>query len=163
MKKLILTIVAAGALATAQAQLLSPQAFNGAVLGTFIGGIAGGDCHHGFSGEGAAIGAGIGWLAGALVGAAERQSYYGSQPYYYAPAAPYAQPGYGYVYTPVYASPPAYVSAAPPVPQAVPVASPPQRATPATRAAPRTYWTAAKAVPAPQIPDAPRVPDAPTF
>lgn len=151
MKKLILTILAGSALATAQAQLLSPQAFNGAVLGSLIGGIAGGDCHHGFSGEGAAIGAGIGWLAGALVGAAERRSYYASQPYYYAPAAPYAQAGYGYVYAPANVYTPA------PTPQAAPAAPP------AKRPAPQTDWSAVKRVAQLQIPDAPRVPDAPTF
>jgi len=163
MKKLILTILASSALATAQAQLLSPQAFNGAVLGSLIGGIAAGDCHHGLSGEGAAIGAGIGWLAGALVGAAERRSYYASQPYYYAPAAPYAQPGYGYVYAPAYVAPPAYAYTPAPVPQSAP-AAPAQPAPPrAARPAPRTYWAAARPVAQPQIPDAPRVPDAPTF
>lgn len=105
MKRLISIILACGGLAGAQAQLLSPEALNGAFLGTMIGGIAGGDCHHGFSGEGAAIGAGIGLLAGAVVGEARRQDFYASQPAYYYPAPAYAQPGYGYAYAPPYAAP----------------------------------------------------------
>jgi hypothetical protein len=82
MKRLILTILTAGALTSASAQLFSPEALNGALLGTFIGGIAGGDCHHGFSGNGAAIGAGVEFLVGAVSGAVQRRDYYASQPYY---------------------------------------------------------------------------------
>jgi hypothetical protein len=163
MKRLILTILAASALMTARAQLFSPQAFNGALLGTFIGGIAGGNCHTGFSGEGAAIGAGIGWLAGALVGAVERQSYYASQPYYSYPAAAYAQPGYGYVYTPAHTTTPAYTYVPQPVPSAVPAAPPPRPTAPMTAPATTTRWAAVSQVVTPQIADAPRVPDAPTF
>ena len=83
MKRLILTILAAVVLTSASAQLFSPEAPNGALLGTFIGGIAGGDRHHGFSGNGAAIGAGVGLLAGAVAGEVQRRNYYASQPYYY--------------------------------------------------------------------------------
>jgi uncharacterized protein YcfJ len=111
MKRLILTIIAAGTLTSALAQLFSPEALNGAFLGTVIGGIAGGGHHHGFSGNGAAIGAGVGLLAGAVVGEARRESYYASQPYYYYPAPVYAQPGYGYA--PAYVSAPVYISAPP--------------------------------------------------
>ena len=113
MKRLILTILAAGALTSASAQLFSPQALDGALLGTVIGGIAGGNHHHGFSGSGAAIGAGVGLLAGAVVGEAQRKSYYASQPYYYYSAPVHAQPGYGYGYAPAYVSAPVYVSAPP--------------------------------------------------
>jgi uncharacterized protein YcfJ len=83
MKRLILTILAAGVLTSASAQLFSPQALDGALLGTFIGGIAGGNRHHGFSGNGAAIGAGVGLLAGAVAGEVQRRNYYASQPCYY--------------------------------------------------------------------------------
>jgi uncharacterized protein YcfJ len=83
MKRLILTILAAGILTSASAQLFSPEALNGALLGTFIGGIAGRNCHHGFSGNGAAIGAGVGLLAGAVASEVRRQNYYASQPYYH--------------------------------------------------------------------------------
>src|ERR1035437_4858531 len=83
MKRLILTILTAGALTSGSAQLFSPESLNGALLGTVIGGIAGGNCHHGFSGSGAAIGAGVGLLAGAVGGEVQRQNYYASQPYYY--------------------------------------------------------------------------------
>jgi uncharacterized protein YcfJ len=113
MKRLILTILAAGALTSASAQLFSSEALNGAFLGTVIGGIAGGNHHHGFSGNGAAIGAGVGLLAGAVVGEAQRQSYYASQPYYYYPVPLYAQPGYGYVAAPAYVAVPAYAPAPP--------------------------------------------------
>ncbi len=113
MKKLIVIAVACGGLVGAQAQLFSPEAVNGALLGTMIGGIAGSDCHHGWSGEGAAIGAGVGLLAGAIVGEAQRQSYYASQPACYYPATTYAQPGYGYVCAPAVAYAPGYAPAPP--------------------------------------------------
>ncbi len=112
MRRLILVILACSGVAGAQAQLFSPEAVNGALLGTMIGGIAGSDCHHGFSGNGAAIGAGIGLASGAILGEVQRQSAYNSQPYYYYAPPPNAQPGYGYVYAPAYAYAPA--SAPPP-------------------------------------------------
>jgi hypothetical protein len=138
MKRLILTILTAGARTSASAQLFSPESLNGALLGTMIGGIVWGDCHHGFSGSGAAIGAGVGLLAGAVVGGVQRQNYYASQPYYYYPAPVYVQPVYQ-----------AYPSAQPPASPAAP--------------APQAYRPAANRVWAHQIPDAPLVPDAPTF
>jgi hypothetical protein len=96
MKKLVLSVVAGCIFTTAQAQLVSPEAFGGALWGSLIGGIAAGDCRHGFSGEGAAIGAGVGLLAGALAGEARRQAYCEGPVYYYgAPGPVYAQP---YVY-----------------------------------------------------------------
>src|ERR1035438_2717981 len=105
MKRLILTILTAGALTSAPAQLFSPDSLNGAFLGTVIGGLAGGNHCHGFSGSGAAIGAGVGLLAGAIVGEARR--------YYYYAAPVYATPGYGYAYASAYMSAPAYVTAPP--------------------------------------------------
>jgi predicted lipid-binding transport protein (Tim44 family) len=138
MKRLILTILTAGVLTSASAQLFSPESLNGALLGTMIGGIAGGDCHHGFSGSGAAIGAGVGLLAGAVVGEVQRQNYYASQPYYYYPAPVYAQPVY-----------PVYLPAQPSAPRAAPT-------TRVSRPVASSAW-------AHQIPDAPLVPDAPTF
>jgi len=45
-------------------------------LGTFIGGIAGGNHCHEFSGQGAAIGAGVGLIAGSLLGESRRHDYY---------------------------------------------------------------------------------------
>src|SRR5437773_2399497 len=68
MKKLVLTVLSASALISAQAQLISPEAWNGAFWGSLIGGVAGSGHHHGFSGQGAAIGAAAGLLLG---GAAE--------------------------------------------------------------------------------------------
>lgn len=116
MNKCVLSLLLAGGTSvSSQAQLFGPEAFTGALFGTFIGGIAGGDHCHGFSGEGAAIGAGVGLLAGALVGEANRRSYAYSAPGYYYSYAPVAQPGYGYVYAPVYApAPPPTVVVAPP-------------------------------------------------
>jgi uncharacterized protein YcfJ len=110
MKRLILTILTAGALTSAPAQLFGPDSLNGAFLGTVIGGFAGGNHHYGFSGRGAAIGAGVGLLAGAIVGEARPNDYYASQPCYYATPV-YATPGYGYAYAPAYVSAPAYVAA----------------------------------------------------
>jgi len=52
-------------------------------------------------------------LAGAVVGEAQRQRYYASQPAYYYPATTYAQPGYGYIYAPPYAYTPVYAPAPP--------------------------------------------------
>ena len=133
MKKLILITLASSVLAGAQAQLFSPEAFGGALLGTVIGGIAGSNCHHGFSGNGAAIGAGVGLAAGAILGEVRRQNDYASQPYYYYPA------------------PTAYVQSVLP-----------GQPTPA-QPAPQAYWAAPGQAKVHQIPDAPRVPGAPTF
>jgi uncharacterized protein YcfJ len=72
-----------------RAQLLRSESVEGALWGGLIGGIAGGSRCHGFSGEGAAIGAGVGLIAGTLIGESRRQSY--SDYYYDSP---------GYVYTP---------------------------------------------------------------
>jgi len=95
MKKLILTCLAGGTLLTAQGQLFSPESLGGAFWGSLIGGIAGGDCRHGFSGEGAAIGAGVGLIAGAIAGESRRYDYYDSPTYVYH-SAPSVSLGYGY-------------------------------------------------------------------
>ena len=52
MKRLILILCLSGGVAGAQAQLFSPEAIGGALMGTVIGGFAGGDCHDSFSGDG---------------------------------------------------------------------------------------------------------------
>ena len=101
MKKLLLTCLTGAMLCSAQAQLFSPESFGGALWGAVIGGIAGGDCHNGFSGDGAAIGAGIGLVAGSLVGEARRREQYYAQPQTVV-SEPAAVAGYGYspyVYT----------------------------------------------------------------
>jgi uncharacterized protein YcfJ len=99
MKKTILTCLVGATLLTAQAQLFSPESLDGAFLGSLIGGIAGSDCRHGFSGNGAAIGAGVGLIAGALAGEARRRDayydYYDSPAWVYAPG-PVVSIGYGY-------------------------------------------------------------------
>ena len=69
MKKLVLTLGLVAALMPARAQLFSPESFSGAAFGAMMGSIIGGDCH-GPSGKGAAIGAGVGLLAGAALAAA---------------------------------------------------------------------------------------------
>jgi uncharacterized protein YcfJ len=93
MKKLLVTVIASATLFSAQAQLFSPDALGGAALGSWIGAIAGSDCH-GLSGEGAAIGAGVGLLVGALAGEARRSEYEVVEPIY-VPAATVSL-GYGY-------------------------------------------------------------------
>lgn len=104
MKKLLVTVMAGATLLSAQAQLFSPEALNGAMFGSLIGGLVGGSghngcgyyygCGNGFSGQGAAIGAGVGLLAGALVGHARQNEYYAGQPVY--TPAPAVNLGYGY-------------------------------------------------------------------
>lgn len=120
MKRAVLALLASGAFALpGHAQLFGPESLTCGVFGALIGGVAGGDCRHGFSGEGAAIGAGVGLLAGALIGEANRQSYYSSTVvsaspgYYYAGTVPAAQSGYGYVEAPVYQSQPVVIAAPP--------------------------------------------------
>lgn len=95
MKKILLSCVAGAALLPAQAQLFSPDSLNGAFWGSLIGGIAGGDHRHGFSGNGAAIGAGVGLIAGAIAGESRRYNYYDSPSYVYS-TAPSVSFGYGY-------------------------------------------------------------------
>src|SRR5436305_1323954 len=106
MKKLILALWLGGGLFTAQAQLFGPEAWGGAFWGSIIGGIAGSGGHC-FSGTGAAIGAGVGFVAGAITGEVRRQEYCARQPYAYYPYPapyPYANPYYpapGYYSYPV--------------------------------------------------------------
>lgn len=111
MKKILLTCLAVVALLPARAQLFGPESLGGAFWGSLIGGIAGSDSRHGFSGKGAAIGAGVGLVAGALVGESRRNYYYDSPGYVYSPA-PSVSFGYGYGYhdssTYVYYSPNRY-------------------------------------------------------
>ena len=95
MKKFIWSCATVAMTLSAPAQLFSPESLSGAFWGSMIGGTVGGDCHNGFSGEGAAIGAGVGLLAGALAGEARRNYYGDPQPYVYAPA-PAVSVGYGY-------------------------------------------------------------------
>jgi uncharacterized protein YcfJ len=95
MKRLFWTCVTIAVTLSAPAQLFSPESLSGAFWGSMIGGVVGGDCHNGFSGEGAAIGAGVGLLAGAITGEARRNYYGDPQPYTYAPA-PAVSAGYGY-------------------------------------------------------------------
>jgi len=73
MKRLLFSLVVAGSLMSAHAQGLPPESFGGALWGAMIGGMLGGDCCHGFSGTGAAIGAGFGFIAGTIAGEARRQ------------------------------------------------------------------------------------------
>ena len=79
-----LTVVLA--LHSASAQLFSPASLQFGLLGAFIGGAAGDGRHCGWSGDGAAIGAGVGLVAGALISESRRQQYYNS-PYDYPPPA----------------------------------------------------------------------------
>lgn len=134
MKRAIAIMVVALACRTAWAGL-PPESFGGALWGTMIGGLWGGNCHDSWSGQDAAIGAGIGFVVGTLAGEARR-----AEERRYVIAAP----AYGYTVP---------VSSAQP-PMSVPV--PPQIDLPKQ---PRTWASKSQH----QIPDAPRVPDAPTF
>lgn len=80
-----------------RAQLFRPEAVDGALLGGLIGGIAGSDRCHGFSGRGAAIGAGVGLLAGTLIGESRRYDYQAEPVYAYHPA-PRVNVSFGYGY-----------------------------------------------------------------
>ena len=144
MKKIALTLLAAALHLSAAAQLFSPESFSGALWGSLIGGVVGGDCRHGFSGEGAAIGAGAGLLAGAILGETRRQDYYCAQP---CVCATTPSAGYGYSYSPA----PACSS---------PCFKPQTRQARSACTAKRNSWSQPVFH---QIPDAPRVPDAPTF
>ena len=100
MKLWTASLTAVLALNGASAQLFSPESIQYSLLGAFIGGVAGGNNHYhcgyyGWSGEGAAIGAGIGLVAGTLIGETRRQQY-ASAPYAYP-----ATPGYGYAPAPL--------------------------------------------------------------
>ena len=97
MKKVVVLLLSLAALAPARAQWLHPEAVEGALLGTFIGGIAGGNHCHGFSGEGAAIGAGVGLIAGSLIGESRRDRYY-EEPGYVYPTSSSVNVSFGYGY-----------------------------------------------------------------
>jgi hypothetical protein len=151
MKKLALTVILMSTmLVPGRAQLFAPEAWSGAFFGSLFGGLAGADCHHGFSGTGAAIGAGVGFTLGAIAGESNRRASYAYGTPGYGPVA-YAQPGYGYTYT--YATTPS----CPPAPH---VAKPLR---PATKRIAKPAPVAKHPLAVVQIPDAPRVPDAPSF
>jgi len=91
-------LTATVALQGATAQGLPPESFAGTFWGAMIGGALGGDRHCGWSGDGAAIGAGIGFVLGTISGEARRQQYYNNSPYIYS-ASPYGY-RYGAEYAP---------------------------------------------------------------
>src|SRR5688572_8489916 len=97
MKKVAVILLSLTALVPSQAQWLRPEPLHGALWGGLIGGIVGGDRCHGFSGEGAAIGAGIGLLAGTLASESRRNYYYDSPSYVYA-TTPNVNVSFGYGY-----------------------------------------------------------------
>lgn len=97
MKKVAVILVSFVALVQSQAQLLRPESLDGALWGGLIGGIAGGDRCHGFSGRGAAIGAGVGLLAGSLIGESRRYDYDDAPGYVY-PTTPGVSVSFGYGY-----------------------------------------------------------------
>ena len=96
MKRIALTLLAAGALFTAQAQLFNPDSWNGALLGGIVGGIIGNNVHH-QTWQGAAIGAGSGYVLGNIVHGARSTDNGPANANNYA-----SYPGYGYYY-PAYA------------------------------------------------------------
>lgn len=95
MKRLILTLFAASALMSAQAQFFSPEAANGTFVGALAGGIFGG--HH--PGRAIAIGAASGLFLGSVAHAVNEErygyGYYSTYPYYgYGYYAYHPQPAY---------------------------------------------------------------------
>jgi uncharacterized protein YcfJ len=98
MKIWFVNLAAALALNGASAQVFSPESFQFSLLGAIMGGSVGGDYHCGhyhWSGENAAIGAGVGLLAGTLIGEVRRQQY-SNAPYSYPPPASGYHHGYNY-------------------------------------------------------------------
>jgi uncharacterized protein YcfJ len=65
MRKLLGFILLGLSVAGIQAQLFTPESFAGAAVGGVAGGVIGHN-HHGQTAEGAAIGAGVGWLLGSI-------------------------------------------------------------------------------------------------
>ena len=96
MKWCLFILITALAVPATKAAGLPRESVGGAVWGALIGGLAGGDCRHAWSGKGAAIGAGVGFVAGTLAGesrrAAEGQYYYSQPTRYTYVAQPVATP-----------------------------------------------------------------------
>ena len=176
MKKIVTILLGCAAVIPARAQWLPSEAVQGAFWGGLIGGIAGGNRCHGFSGESAAFGAGIGLIAGTIVGESRRNNHYYDAPDYFYPVTPAVNVSFGYGYSSFgssvyvnytpnrYCAPGTYYRPTRPnyvVSDTVPGAAsaPPRPEITSTPCATSTYtWTAR-----PQITDASRVPDAPTF
>lgn len=138
--KQLLTVLALGAtLLNSRAGGLPPESFGGAAWGTVIGGLSGADCNSNWSNDGAWVGAGIGFLAGTVIGESRRQQERNASYSY----STYDVPNYGYGYSASVPSPSKPIQSAHAIPP-----------TP-------SVWSAQSS--RPQIPDAPRVPDAPTF
>lgn len=102
MNRILAILITAVALQSAPAQLLSPESFQGAFWGAMIGGAVGADRHCGWSGDGAAIGAGVGFALGAIAGETRREQSYSTAYTYPAPTYGYR---YGYEPEPVYSRP----------------------------------------------------------
>lgn len=96
MKQVTIALLGLMTWQTATAQWLRPEPLEGALWGGLIGGIIGSDRHHGFSRDGAAIGAGVGLIAGALASESRRSSYYYDVPGYAYASGPNVTFGYGY-------------------------------------------------------------------
>ena len=90
MRKLLGSILLGLSVAGVQAQLFTPESFAGAAVGGVAGGVIGHN-HHGQTAEGAAIGAGVGWLLGSIAhqerAVYARRDYGGGDPHYYDPYA----------------------------------------------------------------------------
>jgi hypothetical protein len=97
MKKFAAVLLGCATLTSAHAQLLQPEAWQGLLLGGLIGGLAGAEGCDDFSGKDAAVGAGIGLLAGSLLGESRRSAAAEAPGYTYGPA-PGANVNLGYGY-----------------------------------------------------------------
>jgi hypothetical protein len=140
MKKVILAVLTAAAVTSAQAQLFSPESNSGALLGGIAGGIIGANTGGHHTGRGIAIGAASGLVLGSLFSEANRDRYgygYSGYPSYSYPSYSYyggydSYRGYGYngyygYSAPSYSyySPSTYYAA----PQPAPAAQQPQQVT----------------------------------
>jgi uncharacterized protein YcfJ len=96
MKQVTIALLGLMTWQTATAQWLRPEPLQGALWGGLIGGIIGSDQCYGFSSDGAAIGAGVGLIAGALVGESRRRNSYDDTPDYAYSSGPQVSFGYGY-------------------------------------------------------------------
>jgi YMGG-like Gly-zipper len=119
MNKLLILGCGLAVVLPAQAQLFSPESVTGAGFGALTGGLIGhGSGHHGW--EGAAIGAGAGFLIGSLIHEDRRDRYYYGPGYgYQGPAGYYYAPSYtpSYSYAPAPAQAPAVTEVSQPVSQ----------------------------------------------
>jgi hypothetical protein len=119
MRKLLILALGLASVGPSRAQLFSHESVTGAGFGALAGGIIGHNSGH-YGWEGAAIGAGAGFLLGSLIHEDRvRDRYYYSPSYMYQPMG-YPTP----TYAPAASTAPAVTQTTQPAPQAPPPAAP---------------------------------------